>query len=506
MLYKWNQNNIEYIPVRTNIDRFSGATSRIYVSNSYTIDGYNFVLTNPTMYQYSGHTSYTTTPQYALPYGPTGSQMLSVDTGRFLYNVNYDSGYAVMTVTNDSGDQKLYSSTVSSTAGTFIQNVYSSNSSEYPENGIQNGYWYNNRTSIDTPSAPTTISIPQLLPNTTAQISWDNSIAQVGEVTSYTLQRSINNSEYSTIYTGPNTSYTDNIGDWATVTYKVFATDNYGSNSSVTTSETKVVLSGILYISGPINNMGNKTSPFDFTISVGATGSSLSASSTLIILLDNNKIYDNTVNLNTQITNNIDTRVIGGGNHTIKVNASAENYVPVEEIYNFNTPELILPSGGIGLQLQDNLSRIIFPQTVSSLVGGIYNQSVAKNLQTLIQAVLYTGNNTFTDYFGNIISMPKIEVGNYLGTGVYGDSNPNTLTFDFEPKLLYVSYRSAGRATIGIMSSNPGLSFAESSSSTSIIKTLYSSISDKTISWYSNDSVDMQLNGPSYQYDYVVFG
>ena len=347
MLYKWDQNNIAYTPVRTSIDRFSGATSRIYVSNSYTIDGYNFVLTNPTMYQYSGHTSYSTTPQYALPYGPTGSQMLSVDTGRFLYNVNYDSGYAVMTVTNDSGDQKLYSSTISSGAGTFIQNVYSSDSSEYPENGIQNGYWYNNQTSIDTPSAPTMINIPQLLPNTTAQISWDDSIAQVGEITNYTLQRSINNSEYTTIYTGPNTSYTDNIGDWATVTYKVFATDNYGSNSSATTSETKVVLSGVLYISGPVNNMGNKTKPFDFIISVGATGNNLPASSTLTILLDNNKIYNNEVNLNTQITNNIDIRVIGGGNHSIKVNASAENYVSVEEIYNFNTPELILPSGGI---------------------------------------------------------------------------------------------------------------------------------------------------------------
>lgn len=34
---------------------------------------------------------------------------------------------------------------------------------------------------------------------------------------------------------------------------------------------------------------------------------------------------------------------------------------------------------------------------------------------------------------------PKIEMGNYLGTGTQGQNNPNSLTFAFEPKALIVA-------------------------------------------------------------------
>lgn len=36
-------------------------------------------------------------------------------------------------------------------------------------------------------------------------------------------------------------------------------------------------------------------------------------------------------------------------------------------------------------------------------------------------------------------SKAKIEVGSYVGTGTYGSSNPNTLTFGFEPKLVIIA-------------------------------------------------------------------
>lgn len=38
-------------------------------------------------------------------------------------------------------------------------------------------------------------------------------------------------------------------------------------------------------------------------------------------------------------------------------------------------------------------------------------------------------------------SKAKIDVGSYVGTGTYGSSNPNSLTFGFEPKILIVSKR-----------------------------------------------------------------
>ena len=51
-----------------------------------------------------------------------------------------------------------------------------------------------------------------------------------------------------------------------------------------------------------------------------------------------------------------------------------------------------------------------------------------------------------TDVLGNLIAIPagqieggvKIATGSYTGTGTYGPSNPNSLTFDFEPKLVAI--------------------------------------------------------------------
>lgn len=40
--------------------------------------------------------------------------------------------------------------------------------------------------------------------------------------------------------------------------------------------------------------------------------------------------------------------------------------------------------------------------------------------------------------FDNAVTVPKIAVGSYVGTGTYGSSNPNSLTFDFSPMLLMI--------------------------------------------------------------------
>ena len=53
---------------------------------------------------------------------------------------------------------------------------------------------------------------------------------------------------------------------------------------------------------------------------------------------------------------------------------------------------------------------------------------------------------TITDVLGNLIAIPagqikdgvKLATGSYTGTGTYGESHPNSLTFDFEPKLVIV--------------------------------------------------------------------
>jgi len=42
-----------------------------------------------------------------------------------------------------------------------------------------------------------------------------------------------------------------------------------------------------------------------------------------------------------------------------------------------------------------------------------------------------------TNKIASILGGTKVEVGSYIGTGTYGASNPNKLTFSFEPKVVF---------------------------------------------------------------------
>ena len=101
-----------------------------------------------------------------------------------------------------------------------------------------------------------------------------------------------------------------------------------------------------------------------------------------------------------------------------------------------------------------------------------------------------------TDVLGNLISIPadqikdgvKIATGSYTGTGTKGASNPNSLTFEFEPKLVIIG----GRGTYidfyfwdnasGMNGANP------------YAGDLTVTVSGKTMSWYHGSDVGGQLN------------
>lgn len=113
-----------------------------------------------------------------------------------------------------------------------------------------------------------------------------------------------------------------------------------------------------------------------------------------------------------------------------------------------------------------------------------------------------------TDVLGNLISIPadqikdgvKIATGSYTGTGTYGASNPNSLTFAFEPKLVFITGNSGSDRGIFILGQGRG----ELSSS---YVTFYILSSGKNMSWYSNSgSAQSQLNMNNQTYYYVAIG
>lgn len=139
--------------------------------------------------------------------------------------------------------------------------------------------------------------------------------------------------------------------------------------------------------------------------------------------------------------------------------------------------------------------------------------------------------NTTITYLGQL-GKPgaKIEVGSYVGTGTYGSSNPNSLTFGFKPKLLWIlgTYTNRKNGTSGYL--NP-IMFSGTYKCISIISKVsvgaFSEdgiISDgapedypadahamlstdgKTYSWYNDGNAGKQFNSSNIEYHYIAIG
>ncbi len=101
----------------------------------------------------------------------------------------------------------------------------------------------------------------------------------------------------------------------------------------------------------------------------------------------------------------------------------------------------------------------------------------------------------------------RVQVGTYNGTGVSGAANPNSLTFNFTPKIVIVRYRSSGVEAFGAqMVALWGFS-TQAAVHTDYSSTdyLYLSYSGNTIQWYCTAPYK-QLNDGTSVYAYVAIG
>ena len=88
------------------------------------------------------------------------------------------------------------------------------------------------------PSAPSSITVPTVIAGKQCTITWTASTDPDGTITAYILERNVNGSGWTQVFSGNAMTYTDTIGsDWGTVAYRVCAVDNLGLSSEWTTSE-----------------------------------------------------------------------------------------------------------------------------------------------------------------------------------------------------------------------------------------------------------------------------
>lgn len=112
----------------------------------------------------------------------------------------------------------------------------------------------------------------------------------------------------------------------------------------------------------------------------------------------------------------------------------------------------------------------------------------------------------------------KVFTGSYIGTGTSGSGNPNTLTFDFEPKAIFICGQRASWSTylpsIGQLFNDGdssehviGFTLGESSnaslSETLAPRVFYGHFSGNTVSWYGYDQY-RQLNASGITYSYIA--
>lgn len=106
----------------------------------------------------------------------------------------------------------------------------------------------------------------------------------------------------------------------------------------------------------------------------------------------------------------------------------------------------------------------------------------------------------------------RIETGSYVGTGKYGESNPNTLTFGFIPKLVTISAGSGyGFAVIPWGGENGNAFFVGYGTRLKVAH------NDDTISWYAREGnnsngsthspdAEAQMNSKNITYYYIAIG
>lgn len=110
---------------------------------------------------------------------------------------------------------------------------------------------------------------------------------------------------------------------------------------------------------------------------------------------------------------------------------------------------------------------------------------------------------TTIEYLGKLGDKARVQVVSYVGTGTYGESNPNMLQLPFEPKYVIVQCLSDYGLAFFAQGCTRTLSF-RTSSGTKIITCSWPDA--KTLKWYVKDSDYLQLNTSGVKYAAIIIG
>ena len=149
---------------------------------------------------------------------------------------------------------------------------------------------------------------------------------------------------------------------------------------------------------------------------------------------------------------------------------------------------------------------IIHPETQAKAVWMSDGRSVEESIPTKLSEL--TNDSGFST---SLPDSAKIVTGYYDGTGTYGSSNQNSLTIGFRPKFFAVV--KGGRSNYNEMymsdvldASSSDTCFMWFDSATEGLYDFPITVTNTTISWYSESDANEQCNNSTYRYFYVAIG
>ena len=101
----------------------------------------------------------------------------------------------------------------------------------------------------------------------------------------------------------------------------------------------------------------------------------------------------------------------------------------------------------------------------------------------------------------------QLATGSYTGTGKFGSANPNTLTFPFEPKFVFVTSQNGSiYAKFMAIKDMPEVQTYSSFIGSDYIDHVSLAWSTNKLQWYAEKSAYFQLNDSGETYFYIAIG
>ena len=310
-------------------------------------------------------------------------------------------GYILECQINDGIWQQIYNSANLSYQHAMSEryNTIAYRVKAYDSYGYESGYTTSETRELThnaIPTSPENLQVTNVMVGEQVTITWEASTDSDGTIASYTVERSVNESGYESIYTGTALTTTDTIAnEWATVSYRVKATDNEGADSPYTTGQTYTLQSGMLYLAGQPSDMGVQDKPFVFSFTPKVTGETTPYLLNIIVTHNGKTVLStDTGYTNTEYDVPIDVRTSKFGSNVITVKVDSTSYIPIDDTFTYTVSEISFPDGGAIVTLQDSTGSAIFPQT---LANSVLVDDDGKKLSTVIDEIKNNATGGFIE-------------------------------------------------------------------------------------------------------------